>query len=241
MKNYIFMFVCFFAHNAIVQGMQADTTQIVELFQAIEKPDNERMKALVNAHPHMVNTYQRYKGPSHILFGDVTPLHVAVNKDNVDGVNFLLISKADPNRKTIDFCEDEDQTPLHFVRSVPVTKVLLQYGALVDTKNRAGYTPLHTALFHPRRRYNIEVAQCLVAHGADINQRHSNSLLNETLLHDAVRAFDSADSTIPFLLKNGADRTLRNKDGKTPLDLVKNKGMLSSSCNRVVELLEGTQ
>src|SRR5438132_651226 len=79
-------------------------------------------------------------------------------------------------------------------------------------------SPLYEALC-PNLYYHlpyIDVASCLLKHGADINQR---GRLGQTILHYVASTQHIGFSCAQFLLKNGADATIRN-DGDTPFDFV---------------------
>src|SRR5688572_10718411 len=55
------------------------------------------------------------------------------------------------------------------------------YPWIVNERNEQGYSLLNRALFY-QRNPNFEVAQCLVDHGADVNECDSKNL-DMTLLH----------------------------------------------------------
>lgn len=195
--------------------MNTDEKPTAVLFRAIENKDNNQVTQLLTEHPGLVNVRYDYVDDSDVLFGKVTPLHVAVYKDNVDVVKLLLSLKAKPNRKTI-WYSDKDATPLHFARSAMVAELLIKSDALVNKKDECGRTPLYVALFHPWRSPIFKVAECLVLYGAKANQIGDS--LGNTLLHIAIREYGSVMDRVTFLLRSGADRTLRNNAGETPLD-----------------------
>ena len=62
----------------------------------------------------------------------------------------------------------------------------------------------------------IEAAELLLQHGADINGRNRD---RNTALHLAV--FLGRAETAKLLIKNGADVNAKNNDGATPIDLLR--------------------
>uniref|UniRef100_A0A452ILP9 Poly [ADP-ribose] polymerase n=1 Tax=Gopherus agassizii TaxID=38772 RepID=A0A452ILP9_9SAUR len=105
--------------------------------------------------------------------------------------------------------EGRHSTPLHFAAGyncVSVVEYLLHHGADV------GLVPLHNACSYG----HYEVAELLVRHGASVNVA---DLWKFTPLHEA--AAKGKYEICKLLLKHGADPTKKNRDGNTPLDLVK--------------------
>jgi hypothetical protein len=215
MKKILNLLICataYFSHIAGMERAASDTSsRMTELFNVIKEHTNEKVKQIITEFPQTIHMYHRYNGKSKILFGEVTPLHVAVRKDNKPIVELLLIARVDCNAQTQGFGQQD--TPLHVVKSPEIVQLLVQHRASVHMKNVWGHAPLYAALFHFRRP-NFGVAQSLVDAGADVNER---LLKNSTLLHKAtMRSW--AEDTVMFLLKNGADRTLRDDEGETALE-----------------------
>uniref|UniRef100_A0A8P4K2F7 Poly [ADP-ribose] polymerase n=1 Tax=Dicentrarchus labrax TaxID=13489 RepID=A0A8P4K2F7_DICLA len=106
-------------------------------------------------------------------------------------------------------------TPLHFAAGynrLAVVQFLLQHGADVHAKDKGGLVPLHNACSYG----HYEVAELLVIHGAVVNVA---DLWKFTPLHEA--AAKGKYDICKLLLQHGADPTRKNRDGNTPLDLVK--------------------
>ncbi|XP_041117078.1 poly [ADP-ribose] polymerase tankyrase-2-like isoform X3 [Polyodon spathula] len=106
-------------------------------------------------------------------------------------------------------------TPLHFAAGynrVAVVEYLLQHGADVHAKDKGGLVPLHNACSYG----HYEVAELLVTHGAVVNVA---DLWRFTPLHEA--AAKGKYEICKLLLQHGADPIKKNRDGNTPLDLVK--------------------
>lgn len=115
-------------------------------------------------------------------------------------------------------CRDVDgrqSTALHFAAGynrVAVVEHLLQHGADVHAKDKGGLVPLHNACSYG----HYEVAELLVKHGANVNVA---DLWKFTPLHEA--SAKGKYEIVKLLLKHGADPNKKNRDGHTPLDLVK--------------------
>ncbi|MGH0119707.1 UNVERIFIED_CONTAM: hypothetical protein FKN15_058660 [Acipenser sinensis] len=106
-------------------------------------------------------------------------------------------------------------TALHFAAGynrVAVVEYLLQHGADVHAKDKGGLVPLHNACSYG----HYEVAELLVTHGAVVNVA---DLWKFTPLHEATAK--GKYEICKLLLQHGADPTKKNRDGNTPLDLVK--------------------
>uniref|UniRef100_A0A674AXR3 Poly [ADP-ribose] polymerase n=1 Tax=Salmo trutta TaxID=8032 RepID=A0A674AXR3_SALTR len=111
--------------------------------------------------------------------------------------------------------EGRQSTPLHFAAGynrVSVVEYLLLHGADVHAKDKGGLVPLHNACSYG----HYEVAELLVIHGAVVNIA---DLWKFTPLHEA--AAKGKYEICKLLLQHGADPTKKNRDGSTPLDLVK--------------------
>ncbi|VEN57461.1 unnamed protein product [Callosobruchus maculatus] len=127
-------------------------------------------------------------------------------------------------------CRDLDgrhSTPLHFAAGynrVAVVEFLLGQGADVHAKDKGGLVPLHNACSYG----HYEVTELLVKHGASVNVA---DLWKFTPLHEA--AAKGKYEIVKLLLKHGADPSKKNRDGATPLDLVRD------SDQDVADLLRG--
>ncbi|XP_056222755.1 poly [ADP-ribose] polymerase tankyrase-2-like isoform X2 [Seriola aureovittata] len=111
--------------------------------------------------------------------------------------------------------EGRQSTPLHFAAGynrLAVVQFLLQHGADVHAKDKGGLVPLHNACSYG----HYEVAELLVLHGAVVNVA---DLWKFTPLHEA--AAKGKYDICKLLLQHGANPTRKNRDGNTPLDLVK--------------------
>uniref|UniRef100_A0A8C5BYZ4 Poly [ADP-ribose] polymerase n=1 Tax=Gadus morhua TaxID=8049 RepID=A0A8C5BYZ4_GADMO len=111
--------------------------------------------------------------------------------------------------------EGRQSTPLHFAAGynrLAVVELLLQHGADVHAKDKGGLAPLHNACSYG----HLEVAQRLVRRGAAVD---SPDLWRFTPLHEA--AAKGKYDICKLLLQHGADPSRKNRDGNSPLDLVR--------------------
>ncbi|CAG0880158.1 unnamed protein product [Darwinula stevensoni] len=149
----------------------------------------------------------------------------AAKQGDLELVKRLLTSY--PNIVNCRDLEGRHSTPLHFAAGynrVAVVEYLLQHGADVSAKDRGGLVALHNACSYG----HYEVCELLVHHGASVNVA---DLWKFTPLHEA--AAKGKYDIVKLLLKHGADPGKKNRDGHTPLDLVKD------SDEEVADLLRG--
>jgi len=136
-------------------------------------------------------------------------LHRAASSGNVEFAQELIAQEADVDVRQRTF----HGTPLQYAASagqVAMVEWLLKHKAAVDATDTNGRTPLLWAASqgHP------EVVQVLISAGAGINKTNRGRW---TALHYAADKdhFEVAQ----VLIENGASLTLKNSQGKTPLDL----------------------
>lgn len=147
------------------------------------------------------------------------PLHVSGKDPSV--VKLLIEAGADVNAKN-----GRKWTPLvciildrknhlysyHLSKSV---KLLIDAGA---NPNEHGSEPLlHIAI---KEDVDTSIASTLINAGADLNVQ--DDYTKNTALHYAVLNKNSK-TYVQMLIEAGADITLRNRNGQTPMDLVKTK------------------
>uniref|UniRef100_A0A671KRW8 Poly [ADP-ribose] polymerase n=1 Tax=Sinocyclocheilus anshuiensis TaxID=1608454 RepID=A0A671KRW8_9TELE len=147
-----------------------------------------------------------------------TPLHLAAGYNRVQTVQLLLQHGADVHAK-----DKGDLVPLHNACSYghyEVAELLVKHGACVNAMDlwhsclllHSGLVPMHNACSYG----HYEVAELLVLHGAVVNVA---DLWKFTPLHEG--AAKGKYEICKLLLQHGADPTKKNRDGNTPLDLVK--------------------
>merc|ERR1712223_417785 len=109
------------------------------------------------------------------------------------------------------------ESPLHVaVKRGDIEKVrsLLSDGANANSKDHAGWRPIHESMRDGENA--LRIIRLLVDYGGDINAQSDSG---NTALHDAA-AYMSHE-IIEYLVKSGADPTVKNLDGKSPLDISK--------------------
>ena len=178
--------------------------------------------------------------------GDVTSLHIASRMGHTDVVKILLQNGADP-------CGDKNSitSPLHETSSLPITKMLLQAGAMVNHRDRNKCTPLHLQAYagHP------EIMQMLLDANADphccdrkgrspvfllggrgdsvkcynilkkININYNLRDLNENTLAHSLAHRSNSEELLRLVLEDAPKLWLeKNLSGQTPLDILVFRG-----------------
>ena len=150
-----------------------------------------------------------------------TPLHVASSLGLFEKIRVLLDHGAKADLENI-----HGQVPLHLVCQRPflsienanVTRLLLQQGTDVNTRDKERATPLHFACFGG----HFEIALALLDNGADVNARNADC---ETPLHrvslsprlGSKSGYKEATRLAQLMLEHGADVNALDKDQATPL------------------------
>jgi len=116
--------------------------------------------------------------------------------------------------------EDNNQeTPSHFAilnNRVLIIKYLLEQGAQVNAKDHDERTPLHLAIYQNKQ----EIAKYSIVRGkANVNAFDING---NTPMHYFSMKGDL--NMIQYLVNKGADIHQENNTGKTPLDILREKG-----------------
>lgn len=171
-----------------------------------------------------------------------TPLMVAAKSGDLSIINGLLAYKADPN------LQDHDgwTAAMHAVRlnEPKIFRLLGKYKANFNLLNKDQMTALAMAVFDNRanaavamldnnanpnlamgsakynalmlavKKENLQMAQTLLQYKANPNAKNSGGL---TPL--MIAAFGNQDMLISLLLKSGADKRIKDEEGKTALQL----------------------
>jgi ankyrin repeat protein len=151
----------------------------------------------------------------------------------------------------------DNHSPLHVAQASEVVKLLLQFGAHVDCRDESGRTPLqccayrgeprggsvelfkslldggadvnaqsnagHTALHYTAMYGFVEHMPLLLARGAPIDSRKPNGI---TPLLDAVGC--SQPISVKFLLQNGADPSVKNKENGSILHIAASRSDIAT-------------
>jgi ankyrin repeat protein len=133
-------------------------------------------------------------------------LHSASVNGHADVARRLLNGDAD-----VDERNEHLQTPLTVLGSqygkVAIAKMLIKYGADLNSRDTFGWTPLHWAA----RYGHIDVVQLLIDSGADVDATQREGL---TALH--IASGWGCLEIVRSLLERGANVQIRNAYGRTP-------------------------
>ncbi len=200
------------------------------LLCAIHKQNAAAVEFLLQAgaYPNaktMINWPVSFGGGYYPSGTKVTPMFLAALTKQLSLVQMLLKFKADPNDSQTD-----GRVPLFWVLDKPeIVKALLDAGADADARDKTEYfnqirfgintsvTPKPTLLQKAVQQNQPASVALLLQHGANPN---ASDTQGNTALHYA--AFELVDEKVFLsLLDAKADPNVRNEDGKTPLDILK--------------------
>ncbi len=114
----------------------------INIFEAAALGDIQRINELLREYPELATAH------SHDGF---TALHLAAFFNHPEAVELLLKNHADVNAVTKNQTVAPHATPLHSAAAAGNTRIvemLLNAGALIDAKQRDGYTALHSAVLN---------------------------------------------------------------------------------------------
>ena len=175
------------------------------LFSAIRKESSDIVKKILELRVDI----NKVKEEGH---EGLTPLHVAIDKCNLEIVKLLLKHNADPNR-----LNNYEDTPLYLAVSkghLEIVKELLNNGAEVDKRAPHGVTPFSNAMMNN----HITIAEILLKYGADVDAIFDSHWFDgSTSLHNA--AFDGRLKKVEFLLEHNANINAVDVNKCTPLHL----------------------
>jgi ankyrin repeat protein len=208
-------------------------TPLASLLSAAGKGDADRVAAILDEHPDLINVRGELPGNT----GLRTALHFGCGHEAV--VRLLLERGADPNIRD----QGDNAFPIHFAAErgdLPIVTLLIEHGAdPVGAGTTHALDVLGWAVCFDYA-HHIEVANYLLAHGArhtlasavamgdvsaihelagqraDLNQRMDRTNKRRTPLHLAVLKRQPA--ALAALIELGADLTLEDAVGLTPLD-----------------------
>jgi len=100
---------------------------------------------------------------------------------------------------------------------IKLVRALIAKGADVNFRSETGESPLHVAGI----KCSKPVVRALIAMGADVNAATApGKPMSMTPLHWYVNMNGCDEEAIGLLLDAGADQSLKNSQGQTPLDMV---------------------
>ncbi|SDX06101.1 ankyrin repeat domain-containing protein [Paenibacillus sp. CF384] len=160
-----------------------------------------------------------------------TALMVAVMSNNPEVVKLLLECKADVDAFGI---HKEDRNPINYASAyglVDIVKILLEYKPNMKLLNVYGGTPLIPAC----EQGHYEVAKLLLEE-TDVDVNHINNL-GYTALYEVTFSPNRSSVYVDItnlLIKHGADRNIKDKGGRTPLEIATKNGL-----EAIANILEG--
>ncbi|KAB0378869.1 hypothetical protein FD755_010447 [Muntiacus reevesi] len=164
-----------------------------------------------------------------------TPLHDAISKKRDDILAVLLEAGADvtitnnngfnalhhAGNANLDIQNVNQQTALHLAverQHTQIVRLLVRAGAKLDIQDKDGDTPLHEALRHHTLSQLRQLQDMQDVGKVDAAWEPSKNTLIMGLGTQGAEK-KSAASIACFLAANGADLSIRNKKGQSPLDL----------------------
>jgi len=146
---------------------------------------------------------------SYFSLSCMQPGRLIVKGDYVDSRHYLAVYQREVNSLN----EMRSNTPLHvaaYFGQSSVLNYLLVSGAVLDAKNKKGFTALHYAA----NKGHEDAVAILLAHGAEPNRKAKNG---KRPLH--LAAILGRNNIIRQLLDGGANPDVRDKKKRTPMYL----------------------
>jgi len=157
--------------------------------------------------------------------GSRSPIHLAVEQGKTSVVELLIKKKVNIECRTN---AKFGFTPLHLAcdkNKLPEAKLLIEGGADIEAKSTGrGFTPAHVAC----QNGHVEILEYLISKGCKVN---ALTTWKFSCLH--LASMEGFDDVIEVLIKHGAKTDVRNDEGKTPLDVVKNNDTLERFKNAI--------
>ncbi|MCU0435170.1 MAG: ankyrin repeat domain-containing protein [Bacteroidia bacterium] len=100
--------------------------------------------------------------------------------------------------------------------SSEIISTIISLGVPIDFGNRDGYSALHFAV----SSNNPDLVKALIFKGANVNLKSSSGNTPVWRAFMDFRGLDSQRMIISFLLENGADLTIGNNSGISPLSML---------------------
>lgn len=147
----------------------------------------------------------------------LTPLMVAANHSRKEMVAFLITNGADINAQS-----DSGMTSLMYAmnpnseHTQSIVTMLIEAKANINLKSAGG----NTALMEAAHKGMLRQVMTLILSGAELNVQNK---FGETALLVASMK-DGEPGVVKALVIAGVDKTLKDIDGKTALDIAKNHG-----------------
>ena len=214
-------------HDINERGM----TGMTVLQSAVAAQNPATVKAVLEAGADVDSTYSRTNhfkdGTSNVYVGSA--LQDACSGSSPEIVSLLIKAGANVDKHA----DKTETTPLMVAALCGRAEnihLLLEAGAKVNVRNKAGFTALHcavrglTASGLPDEQ-STKAVEAMVRAGADVTAKDGRG---NTPLHCAI----DSPSVAALLIKAGANLLAKNADGKTPIDLAREQE------GRALELLQ---
>lgn len=120
----------------------------------------------------------------------------------------------------VDVPDGEAATPFicaAFMGNLELMNWLREHGANIDAQDRNGWSALHFAI----QQNHFDIVQWLVEQGAAIEPQDS---YGNTPLWRATFEAQGDYRIVDFLVRNGADPSVKNGSGRSPLDMAETFG-----------------
>ncbi|XP_061192866.1 ankyrin-3-like [Saccostrea echinata] len=215
-------------HLSCEKGNLHTTRALVEAGADVLSHDTWGMSPLIHSiicQQEDVVEYLISECPSSVNFPDKSgksPLHFAIESDNVAILNLLIRCNADINKGTV-----QGVTPLISVCQIPkltkretIAKILIKQGAVVDSKDALDY---RTALQISLTKRHLDVVPLLLRAGADVNTEDKGGHTPLTnLISSSVRPScdvvgDDVIEVMTLLIQMGANLNSNTSENSNPL------------------------
>lgn len=225
-------------------------------FDAIQQRDTGRVHALLQVDPSLANARSATDGTSAVraaLYcgnreaaraiseaGAVLDLFDAAATGDVARLDRLAAEAPDSVSGWSGDGFQATHLAAFFGHPVALAILIERHGAEPDlyARHPFGVTPLHAAVACGDALKSQVMARLLIFRGADVNARQGTpgTQPGEVGGTPLMAAAQNGDPVLTaLLLQAGADRTLRNGDGKTALDIAQEQG--AGSSEEVIDLL----
>ncbi len=190
----------------------------------------------IKANPHVLNQDGENILHSAAVYSfNSKVIKAIINNSNVD-INLLSKKYEYFGRELLDGGVSPLMLALNHNHSETVIKTLIEHGADVNLKTKGGLTPLMFAIHYSEdyarknewsncvtrsEKNAIARVRTLIKNGASINEvsNYGHTALHGISEHGRYTNFD--DIIILDLIQNGANTKIKNKEGKTAFDLIK--------------------
>lgn len=202
-----------FLKNPDINLKTADVGQYTALLLASQQGHIETVKWLAELGAD-VNIARQRDG--------TTALQTAIVNNHLPVIKVLVEEcKADINKTNLD-----GASPLYYslgywhqAYKLAITKFLLEHNANIHAKTIFGDQPIHRA----SNLADVKAIKLLLDHGASINEVNNDG---NTPLHFLVNAENTIEAdkrltAVKYLLERSASATIKNKEGKSAIDLAK--------------------